>query len=120
MPYWLLVTKGYGFSINDINWSCPADLDPYAKAYKLQIQQQDSQMYSMGIYNKIAYEVVMAHFGAGLAGKNSKVEYIDKPFLQEVKNTNNKNKESKEEIAIFEMKQRIKTLRQQGLPESPI
>lgn len=77
-----MVTKGYGFSVEDIDWSCPADLEPYAKAHSLELKERDSQMYSMGLYNKIAFSVVMAHFGAGLAGKDSQAEYIESPFMQ--------------------------------------
>lgn len=76
-----MVTKGYGFTVEDIDWSCPADLEPYAKAHKLEIQEKDSGMYFMGAYNKIAFEVVMAHFGAGLGGKKSDAEYLKEPFM---------------------------------------
>ena len=76
------MTKGYGFTIEDIDWSCPADLEPYAKAYKFKMQQYDSMMHTMGLYNEIAYEVVMARFGAGLAGKKSSAKYIEKPFME--------------------------------------
>lgn len=34
-PFWLLVTKGYGFTVHDIDTSCPADLQPYADVYNL-------------------------------------------------------------------------------------
>lgn len=77
-----MVTKGYGFTINDIDWSCPADLEPYEKAHKLELIERDAQMYNMGKYAEIAFSVVMAHFGAGLAGKYSRAEYIEKPFMQ--------------------------------------
>lgn len=77
-----MVTKGYGFTVDDIDWSCPADLEPYAKAHNLELMEHDAQMHSMGKYNEIAFGVVMAHFGAGLAGKDSHAEYIEKPFMQ--------------------------------------
>lgn len=118
-----MVTKGYGLKPHDIDWSCPADLEPYSKEYQLEERKIDERLYSAGLYNKIAQEVVMAHFGAGLAGKKSKAEYPKEPFLlrntAEKQNKNTYN-ESQEEIAVFEMKQRIKALRAQGLPESPL
>ena len=46
-------------------------------------------------------------------------EYIEKPMLQDEKENTSGNTESKEECAVYEMKQRINLLRQQGLPESP-
>ena len=45
-------------------------------------------------------------------------KYIKKPIIEESKKEP-AYKESNEEIAIWEMKQRIKALREQGLPESP-
>lgn len=77
-----MVTKGYGFTVDDIDWSCPADLEPYEKAYKLQREQQDIQMYTMGIYNNIAFDVVMANFSAALSGKKQSAEYIKKPISE--------------------------------------
>jgi len=71
-----MVTKGYGFTVDDIDWSCPTDLEPYAKAHNLELMERDAQ------YTEIAFSVVMAHFGAGLAGKDSHAEYIEKPFMQ--------------------------------------
>lgn len=118
-----MVTKGYGFTIDDIDWSCPADLEPYAKAHDLELREADSLMHEMGLYNKLAFEVIMSHFSAGLAGKKSDAKYIEKPLIskmEEEKEKQSTNKESNEEIAVFEMKQRIKILRQSGLPESPI
>lgn len=50
-----------------------------------------------------------------------KGKYPKEPIFQakeEIKT--NGYKESQEEIAIFEMKQRINLLRKSGLPESPI
>lgn len=114
-----MVTKGYGFTIDDIDWSCPADLEPYENAYKLQLRQQDSQLYTMGMYALSAVSVAIEHC---FAGEKAKMEYIKKPFLQNAFEDEIEEgyKECREEIAVFEMKQRIKVLREKGLPESPI
>ena len=54
----------------------------------------------------------------GLWEKNAK--YPKKPVLSsETEKEENGYKESHEEVAVFEMKQRINLLRQSGLPESP-
>lgn len=76
-----MVTKGYGLTVDDIDWSCPADLEPYAKAYKLQMQQQDSQLYTMGMYALSAVSVAIEH---NFAGKKATSEYIKKPFLSDM------------------------------------
>ena len=50
----------------------------------------------------------------------SKATYVEKPISEKIAHDNEpKYKESNEEIAIWEMKKRIKALREQGLPESP-
>ena len=76
------MTKGYGITVEEIDWSCPADLEPYAKAKKLEMRQIDSYMHSMGFYNNMAFGVVMAQFGAGLSGKKSDAKYIERPLMQ--------------------------------------
>lgn len=102
-----MVTKGYGFTVDDIDWSCPADLEPYAKAHNLELMERDAQMHSMGKYNEIAFSVVMAHFGAGLAGKDSQAEYIEKPFMQ----MDDPNRELTEEEKQIEIKRFIEAER---------
>lgn len=80
----------------------------------------DEQMWIMGRYVLEALNVAFSHFSAGLAGKKSHTEYFKKPILHDIEEKDNGNPESREEIAAFEMKQRIKLLKQQGLPESPM
>lgn len=92
-----MVTKGYGLTIDDIDWSCPTDLEPYAKAHDMEIREKDSMMHEMGLYNKLAFEVVMAHFSAQLAGKRSKEKYIDKPIMQMVEEEQYRQKEDRAE-----------------------
>lgn len=48
----------------------------------MEMKDKDALMHNMGLYNKIAFDVVMANFGAGLAGKRGKAEYLDKPIYQ--------------------------------------
>ena len=76
-----MVTKGYGLSIHDIDQSCPADLEPYAKAHRLQLQEQDNQLYMMGMYVLSAVSVVVER---NLAGKKAKSEYIKEPILAKI------------------------------------
>lgn len=105
----MLATKGYGLSVDDIDWSSPADMEPYLRAYKAQKNEQDLLQWQMGQYMATAISCVFP-----------KGKYPKKPMFQIEGNfKKNGNKESKEEIAVFEMKQRIKALRMQGLPESP-
>lgn len=106
-----MVTKGYGLTVNDIDQSCPADLEPYAIAYKEQMNIFDAQNWKLGQY-------IMASIGSAFS-KN--IKYPKEPMFQIADNlSGNGYKESQEEVAIYEMKQRIELLRQKGLPESPM
>lgn len=99
----------------------PKKLNSFYEAYKIKQKMIDEEMWMMGMYIHNAFETVMENFAAGLSGKKGKSKYIQKPILQEMSEKNeNTYGESNEECAVFEMKQRIKLLRQQGLPESPI
>ncbi len=113
-----MVTKGYGLTVHDIDWSCPADLEPYAKAHNLEVKENDAIIHAVcGSYVLSAVSVAIEH---RLAGKKAKSKYIEKPFMQKIEQSHNDYIESNEEVAVFEMKQRINTLRQQGIPESPM
>lgn len=99
----------------------PKKLGYCLKGYRLHEQVIDEMMWRNGLYTKKAFEVVMSAFGAGLAGKTSHEKYFEKPFSQEIEEKREpKYKESNEECAVFEMKQRINLLRKSGLPESPL
>lgn len=117
-PYWLRMTKGYGFSIADIDSSCPSDLEPYEKAYKQEREEDDLLQHSWwGSYGLSAVSVAVEHC---LAGRKAKLKYIEKPVFFEETKEEYDYKESQEEVAVFEMKQRIELLRKKGLPESPM
>ena len=113
------MTKGYGISVTDIDGSCPADLEPYAKAHRIDQIEKDSIMHRAGFYNMIAFEVVMSQFGAGISGKRSNAKYPDNPISAKEEKTVSAGKESNEEIAVFEMKKRIKVLQETGMAQSP-
>ena len=112
-----MVTKGYGLSIQDIDNSCPADLEPYAKAHNLEVKEND--MFShlwWGRYGISALTVAIDH----CFSKKAKSEYIKTAILDNIeKESTNTNKNSNEEIAVIEMKQRARLLEKQGLMQSP-
>lgn len=89
-----MVTKGYGFTIDDIDWSCPADLEPYAKAYELEMQHQDSQMHIMGMYNLSAMTVAVER---NLAGRKAKSKYLEKPISELAKEREYREKNDRPE-----------------------
>lgn len=68
--------------------SCPKELRPYEIAYRQKLKAIDELLWQNGLYTKAAFEVVMSHFGAGLAKKKSSAKYVEKPFSQQIKETN--------------------------------
>ena len=96
--------------------SCPADLEPYAKAYELEQRHKDTMAWSVcGSYLLSAVGVAVEHC---LAGRNARSEYINRPLFRN--DEINEYGESQEEIAVFEMKQRIKLITKNGMNKSPI
>lgn len=101
--------------------SCPKELEPYDLGLKLKMKRQDEMNYYNALYELRAFQVALSQFGAGLAGKSSQAKFYDKPFMQEIDGKESTgNKESREEIAVFEMKQRTNLLKRLGMKESPI
>lgn len=77
-----MVTKGYGFTVDDIDWSCPADLEPYAKAHKMEVMENDSIVHAIcGSYVLSAVSVAVEHC---LAGRKAKSEYIKEPVMSKL------------------------------------
>lgn len=80
-----MVTKGYGLTVHDIDWSCPADLEPYAKAYKLKMQEWDYMNWILNQYTLSAVSVAVEHC---LAGRKARSKYIEKPIMQQIEEKN--------------------------------
>lgn len=110
-----------GISWEDFWKMNPMIIEQYKKGYKNRRKIHDEEMWLMGQYNHEAFSVVLSHAISGIFGKTSKAEYPKQPFLQKLSESTikNTNKESHEEVGVFEMKQRINLLRKAGLPESP-
>lgn len=84
-PFWLFVTKGYNFTVNDIDWSCPADLQPYADAHREEFAEKDRIAWMNGMYMRAA---IMSSIGNAFLDKGQKAnEYPEEPMMAEEKNT---------------------------------
>lgn len=120
-PYWLLSTKGYGFTVKDIDSGCPSDFEPYSKAFKLEQKLKDEENWTLGIYIQSAVSVAIEH---NLAGQKAVSEYIKKPLLE---TANEKKSEETQEDAdreiqkmIFADDRWIANLKRKGLQETII
>lgn len=108
----------YGIPENTFFHSTPKRLKRIYQEIEI---KSDYEMWKMGIYFMKSLESTVCN-GYIWRNKGQKAyEYPNRPlFVKEVEKEENKNAENKEEIAVFEMKQRIKLLEQQGLPQSPM
>lgn len=70
----------------------------------------------LGMYVQKAVLVAVEHC---LCGKDAKSEYFKHPLMQPERESENRDPESNEIIAMIEMDKRIRLLQVSGLPESP-
>lgn len=95
----------------------PKKLEYCFKGYKMRREMEDREAWlNWGAYGTSALIFSIDHC---LNGKKAQSKYIEEPIQSKNEEKEPAYKESNEEIAIWEMKQRIKALREQGLPESP-
>lgn len=89
------------------------------KGHEEKIKEQD---YLAWLFNQYTLCAVSVAVERNLAGDKAKSKYMKQPLLQSIADGSEDNgcRESKEQVAVYEMKQRINLLRQQGLPESPM
>lgn len=104
----MLATKGYGLSIDDIDWSSPADMEPYLKAYRLKRNEQDVIQWQLGQYMAAAISCVFP-----------KGKYPKKPMFQIEENTG-KITERDIEMAILTERRYMAMAENKGLPETII
>lgn len=115
---WFPKANVIGVSWDEFWHTNPRIINLMLKGYQEKVKQQD---YFAWLYNQYTLSAVSVAVEHCLAGRKAKSKYIEKPFLQDISEREEKNryKETKEETAVFEMKQRINLLRKSGLPESP-
>lgn len=81
-----------------LNWSCPADIEPYERLYQLQERKADEHAWLQGQY---FYEAVITAMDNAFAGKKSKLKYTDKPYSL-------KAREDKGQIAYDDKMRKVK------------
>ena len=80
LPRFLIITKGYGLTLKDIENSNPRELKAYEDAFILSQRMLDRNAWSMGIYVNNAVTVAIDH---AINGKKAKSEYMDNPMLEQ-------------------------------------
>ena len=116
-----MVTKGYGLSVDDIDWSCPAELEPYNKAHSMEQKERDEHLWSMGIYVESA---VRTAIDRSFNGKKAASKYIDEPILRTIEADDGLTQEERDEKELKKMllyeEQWAVNDRMCGLPETKI
>lgn len=107
--------------MRDIDQSCPTDLEPYAKAHKMHLQEQDRQFYAMGVYTLSAVSTAIER---NFAGKKARSEYIKEPFLSKLFENDGLTEEELQEKeikkALISEQQYMEIAINKGLPETVI
>lgn len=96
-----MVTKGYGFSLHDIDWSCPADLEPYAKAHSMERKEKDSLIHAwIGSYG---INAMMVSLDRALNGRKASLKYTENTLIEKIEEENRplKQEEIERQRAIF-------------------
>lgn len=104
----MLATKGYGLSVDDIDWLSPADMEPYLKAYRLKRNEQDVIQWQLGQY-----------MAAAISCAFPKGKYPKKPMFQ-IKEDAREITERDIEIAILTEQQYMAMTVNKGLPKTII
>lgn len=89
----MVATKGYGFSVEDIDWSCPADMEPYLKAHKEELKEKDYLAWIQGQYTLSAViNAIERNFAKHPRGK-----YIEKSIFELVEEQEYRKKNERPE-----------------------
>ena len=114
----MIATKGYGFTLDMIDWSSPADMKPYLKAHNEEIKEKDYLAWLSNQYTMSAVSVAVEHC---LAGRKAKSEYIKQPFLLEgFEVTEGKKQEKEIKKAILTEQWYIEMANIKNLPKTVI
>lgn len=78
--------------VEDIDGSCPTDLQPYADAYLQDMRQRDAEMWTWwGTYGLSAVSIAIER---NLAGKKARGKYIKEPVFNDLANVQRTDEQS--------------------------
>lgn len=80
--------------------SCPKELEPFLKAHKLKMQEQDYLNWLSNQYTLSAVSVAVEHC---LAGKKAKSQYIKHPIMQEIQKKEEMPEEKRIEMENYKL-----------------
>lgn len=101
----------------------PRKLRAFEEADKIRTEKQDYLNWLLGRYFMFALDASVCNSWLWRGKGDAPHKYIEKPFLAVIEEKEEKPKaykEANEEIAVIEMKKRMKMLESQNLPQSPM
>lgn len=96
-----MVTKGYGITIQEINWSCPADLELYNLAHEKEIEEKDALNWQLGQYFAYALDSTVCNAILWRKKGEKAHSYISEPFSLGAKEDNDSEKELQRQRELF-------------------
>lgn len=96
-PYYLSI----GMSYEEYWCKSPELVGYYIRAHRLKRDEMNYMSYLQGFYNYYGFSVALSHFGAGLSGKTSKIEYLKEPVRIQPKTADEIEKERQAAIKRF-------------------
>ena len=113
LPHYLAI----GVPKFDFFHSTPKELKAYDKAFELRQKIEDDKMW--GFWGNYGISALIFAIDHCFNGRKAKSKFFEQPIMRELDMEQTNKHGNKEEVAVFEMKQRIKLLERQGLPQSP-
>lgn len=81
-----MVTKGYGLTLHDIDWSCPSDLQLYAKVHSMERKEKDTLVHAwIGSYG---INAIMVSLDRVMNGRKAKLKYTEETLLSKIEEEN--------------------------------
>ena len=84
-----MITYGYGITADYINWSCPAELQPYEDAYIKRKKEKDTEMYMQGLYFREALLSSVCNNSLWMRKGAKPHEYPKQTFMETIEEQKN-------------------------------
>lgn len=78
-------------SVDDIDWSCPADMEPYLKAHEEELKEKDFLAWIQGQYFASALDSTVCNAVLWRKKGSKPHKYIEKPILENINKEQTEN-----------------------------
>lgn len=78
-------------SVDDIDWSCPTDMEPYLKAHEEELKEKDFLAWIQGQYFASALDSTVCNAVLWRKKGSKPHKYIEKPILENINKEQTEN-----------------------------